>query len=162
MSKLLNVSLRQQAVFIPTSAMTAQNKALSETTSVLVANLAKLGFSVSEPLLRAINQTSPRFQASLLTHFREVMGINKNWTPLVKGWDVGTGESVTDHIITFFVNIFQGRGTRLECGHLIPANTFPLERYNGCPFCGTPFEFGKIENYGQGSKMKLLQLLKKS
>jgi hypothetical protein len=77
---------------------------------------------------------------------------------LVKGWDVPTGESVIDHIITFYTNIFGGKGTKLACGHTIPANTFPLERYNGCPFCGTPFEFGKIENYGQGSKKKYLTL----
>lgn len=46
----------------------------------------------------------------------------------------------------------------MPCNHTIPYNTFPLERYNGCPFCGTPFEFGKIENYGQGSKLKVLDL----
>jgi hypothetical protein len=105
-----------------------------------------------------LNGTTPVFQAKLLEIFRQKMGVNKNWTPLVKGWDVPTGESVIDHIITFYTNIFGGKGTKLACGHTIPANTFPLERYNGCPFCGTPFEVGKIENYGQGSKKKHLTL----
>ncbi len=158
MNNLLKVSLRQNSVFISETAMANTDKKLSGSTSVLAANLSKLGFDVSEPLLRALNQTSPKFQLGVLETFREVMGVNKNWTPLVKGWDVPTGETITDHIITYFVNVFGAKGTKLACGHTIPANTFPLERYNGCPFCGTPFEFGKIENYGQGSKNKLLEL----
>jgi hypothetical protein len=157
MNTLLQVSLRQKAVFIPQSAIVNADKAIKGGTSLLVANLAKLGFGVSEPLLYALNQTTPVFQANLLDTFRKVMGINKNWTPLVKAWDTPTGETVIDHIITFFVNVFQAKGTLLPCGHIIPANTFPLERYNGCPFCGTPFEFGKIEYYGQGSKLKVLE-----
>ncbi|MDJ1497192.1 hypothetical protein QNI19_29910 [Cytophagaceae bacterium DM2B3-1] len=158
MNPFITVSLRQKAIFIPNVENTTINKTLRGTTSVLVANLGKLGYGISEPLLHALNQTTPAFQANLLEKFREVMGVNKNWTPLVKGWDTPTGETATDHIITFFVNVFEGRGTTLPCGHIIPANTFPLERYNGCPFCGTPFEFGKIESYGQGSKLKMLEL----
>ena len=158
MENLLSVSLRQNAIFIAPSDIKSEGKNLRESTSVLVANLGKLGYAVSEDLLIALNGTTPTFQTKLLTFFREKMGVNKNWTPLVKGWDVPTGESVVDHIITFFANVFEGRGTALACGHIIPKDTFPLERYNGCPFCGTPFEFGKIENYGQGSKKKLLTL----
>jgi hypothetical protein len=158
MNPLVTVSLRQKAVFIPQSALKAEWKALNGSTSLLIANLAKLGFGVSEPLLAALNQTAPSFQASLLERFREVMGVNKNWTPLVKGWDTPTGETVIDHIITLWANVFGVKGTTLPCGHLIPACTFVLERYNGCPFCGTPFEFGKIEHYGQGSKLKVLDL----
>ena len=154
---LLKVSLRQQAVFVPEAAVIAGKK-MSETAAVLTANLSRLGFGVSENLLHALNGTTPVFQAKLLAALREITGTNKNWTPLVKGWDTPTGESLTDHIITFFVNVFQGRGTKLACGHIIPPGTFPLERYNGCPFCGTPFEFGTLENYGQGSKKKILEL----
>lgn len=158
MSLLLNVSLRQMAIFIPDSAIVNSERKLTETTSVLVANLSKLGYDVSEPLLRALNATTPPFQLALLNTFREVMGVDKNWTPLVKGWDTPTGESILDHIFTFYNTIFKGKGTTLACGHIIPPETFPLERYNGCPFCGTPFEFGKIEVMGQGSKRKLLEL----
>jgi hypothetical protein len=158
MQNLLSVSLRQNAIYIAQSDIKNDGKNLRESTSVLVANLGKLGYAVSEDLLIALNGTTPTFQTKLLAFFREKMGVNKNWTPLVKGWDVPTGESVVDHIITFFTNAFEGRGTALACGHIIPKDTFPLERYNGCPFCGTPFEFGKIENYGQGSKKKLLTL----
>lgn len=146
------------AIFIPDSAIVNSERKLTETTSVLVANLSKLGYDVSEPLLRALNATTPPFQLALLNTFREVMGVDKNWTPLVKGWDIPTGESILDHIFTFYNTIFKGKGTTLACGHIIPPETFPLERYNGCPFCGTPFEFGKIEVMGQGSKRKLLEL----
>jgi hypothetical protein len=158
MTNLLSVSLRQSAVFIEASEIKDSSPSLRETTSVLVANLGKLGFSVSEDLLKALNSTTPAFQSKLLTTFRVKMNVKKNWTPLVKGWDVPTGESVVDHIVTFFANVFDSQGTALACGHIIPNDTFPLERYNGCPFCGTPFTFGKIEKYGQGSKKKLLTL----
>ena len=158
MSQLLKVSLRQKAVYIAPAISAHPRTALTGSVALLVANLAKLGYGVSEPLLAALQATTPAFQAQLLDTFREVMGVQKNWTPLVKGWDTPTGESWVDHLITFFANIFGAEGTRLPCGHIIPPNTFPLERYNGCPFCGTPFEFGEIEYMGQGSKLKVLDL----
>ena len=33
-----------------------------------------------------------------------------------------------------------------------------MERYNGCPFCGTPFETASTEYFGQASKLKVLEL----
>ncbi|WP_205511607.1 hypothetical protein [Longitalea arenae] len=157
MNPLLKVSLRQQAVFIPEAALTSKHT-LNESTGLLIANLSNLGFGVSESLLKALNNTAPGFQFTLLEMLRDVTGVSKNWAPLVKGWNVPTGESVIDHIVTFFSNIFKSKGTRLPCGHIIPDNTFPLQRYNGCPFCGTPFTFGAIENYKQGSEQKILEL----
>jgi hypothetical protein len=158
MNQLLKVSLRQQAVFIPDTPIINKHDALTENTSLLVANLSKLGFGVSEDLLSVLNNTTPGFQFDLLKMLRDVTGVNKNWTPLVKGWNVPTGEGVLDHIVTFFANIFKSKGTILLCGHIIPDNTFPLHRYNGCPFCKTPFEFGAIEQYKQGSEQKVLEL----
>jgi hypothetical protein len=158
MNNLLSVSLRQQAVFVP-QAQVGPRPALNGRTAVLVANLAKLGFGVSEPLLAALGQTSPAFQAQLLEQLRSIAGVNQNWAPLVKDWGTPTGETAVDHLITFFVNVFGStQGVRLACGHLIPPGTFPLERYNGCPFCGTPFRFSALVNYGQGSKLKVLAL----
>jgi hypothetical protein len=158
MKNFLQVSLRQSSIFISSQALTNHNSELNENTAILIANLRKLGYGVSQPLLSALNQTSSNFQNDLLKQFAEIMKVDKNWTPLVKGWDKPTGESFTDQIITFFANLFEGKGTKLPCGHIIPKNTFPLERYNGCPFCGTPFEFGKIEHFGQGGKLKVLNL----
>jgi hypothetical protein len=156
---LLKISLRQNAIFIPTEMIANDIIKLSGTTSVLVANVSKLGFTFSESLLHALNNVNPNYKVEVLEVLKEVLGTDKNWTPLVKEWDIPTGETVLDHIVTFFGNVFKtNNGMALQCGHTIPYNTFPLERYNGCPFCGTPFEFGKIENFGQGSKLKVLDL----
>jgi len=157
--ELLKISLRQNAIFIPSEMIANDNKNLSGTTTVLAANVSKLGFTFSESLLHALNNVNPNYKVEVLEVLREVLGTAKNWAPLVKEWNIPTGESAIDHVATFFANFFQTKnGTTLQCGHIIPNNTFPLERYNGCPFCGTPFEFGKIENYGQGSKLKVLDL----
>src|SRR5688500_17093939 len=101
MNQLLTVSLRQKAAFIPETEITGSDRTLTETTAVLVANLASLGFGVAEPLLIALNNTSPAYKVQLMQRFREVMGVNKNWRPLVKGWNIPTGESLADHINTF-------------------------------------------------------------
>ncbi|MFN8395953.1 MAG: hypothetical protein U0176_15050 [Bacteroidia bacterium] len=158
---LIRVGLRQRAIFVPES-ISANVRPLDGSTAVLVANLAKLGFSVTEDLLHALHSAGEDYQAQVLELLRDVLGVNKNWTPLVKNWLVPTGESLMDHIITYIVNIFGGAGTKLPCGHIIPDGTFPLDRYNGCPFCGTPFVFGEIEKMGQGTKHKLLERWKES
>jgi len=157
--KLLKVSVRQNAIYIPDTNRVVEYKILNGTTSVLVANASKLGFTFSEDLLHAINNVSPKYKLEILEVLKDITGVNKNWTPLVKGWDTPTGEGVIDHIITSFSALFQRKQvTRLVCGHDIPHGTFPLDRYNGCPFCGTPFEKGNIEYTNQGSKLKMLTL----
>ena len=158
MKHLLTVSLRQQALFVPDATTVAAPMPLTESTSLLVANLAKAGFGVSEALLHALNGTAPSYHALVVERVNEVMGLNKNWTPLVKGWNRPTGETVVDHMVTFFTNLFQMKGTKLACGHIIPGKTFPLERYNGCPFCGTPFQASGIDYVQQGSSLKVLEL----
>jgi hypothetical protein len=157
MNTLLRTGLRQQAIYMPDTVVNTNTLRITPAAGLLVANLAKLGFGVTEDLLHALNHTTPAYQATILETFREVMGVDTNWTPLIKNWQVPTNESFIDHFITYFTNIFSGPGTTLQCGHIIPANTFPLERYNGCPFCGTPFEAGKLENIGQGSKIRVLK-----
>jgi hypothetical protein len=158
MKHVLKVSMRQQALFVPKEAMTLNSAPLTEETGVLVANLAKAGYGVSEKLLQALNAATPAYHAAVWECVKEITGIDKNWTPLVKGWDKPNGETVMDHVVTFFANLFQQKGIKLACGHIIPDNTFPLERYNGCPFCGMPFEAGAIEHFKQGSIVKTLEL----
>jgi hypothetical protein len=166
MSTLVHVALRQSAIFIPNDQQQSPIKnnsitdnSITEATAIFAANLATLGYGLSEPLLHALNATDADFQAQLLESFCDIMGVNKNWTPLVRGWDTPTGESEIDHILTFYANQFDKlSGTRLACGHLIPDNTFPLARYTGCPFCGTPFETNTLALKNQGSKLKLLTL----
>ena len=158
-TNLLKVSIRQNAIFIPKDKVVVSKENLTQTTLALTVNLRKLGYTVSEELLHAMNSMAPNQAITIFDIMKEVLGVNLNWAPLVKDWDTPTGETRLDHIITFFANAIKSKkGLRLHCGHLIPENTFPMERYNGCPFCGTPFQLAKIENFGQGSKLKVLKL----
>jgi hypothetical protein len=153
------VALRNNAIYITSDVKAATNSALNETTSVFVVNCAKLGFNFSEQALQAINTISTKDKLEIFTLLKEVTGVNKNWTPLVKQWDTPTGESFLDHIVTFFSNLINtNKGTALPCGHTIPDGTFPMERYNGCPFCGTPFEFATLEYTPSTNKLKTLEL----
>ena len=155
---LIKVALRQNAIYIEKKECVAEFKTLNQTTLALMANCASLGFGFSEALLYAINEINLIAKKDILELLREVMGTDKNWTPLVKNWDIPTQERKIDHLITFVANIFGTKGVVLACEHTIPKNTFPLERYNGCPFCGTPFVFEKGVLLGQGSKLKVLEL----
>ena len=156
---LLKVSIRQHAIYLPAIEGTEKREALTSTTVTLVAQLRKVGYSLSEELLHAVNQLYPAQQVEILQVMKEVLGVSLNWAPLVKGWDTPTGETRLDHWITWLANMFNSKkGVKLSCGHVIPDNTFPLERYNGCPFCGTPFETASTEYFGQASKLKVLEL----
>ena len=181
---LLKVALRQNALFVPDT-MPSQ-KAIQPGTLELVAALRKHGFGLTENLLHAINGTTSEYRQSVVKVIKEVLHVKLNWAPLIKNWEVPTGEGFIDHLITAFYNqyphliksddyfdylyeesykkeshkeSFTPKHERfLACGHYIPYGTFPLDRYNGCPFCGTPFELGEIEYQGQGSKLKILDL----
>lgn len=161
---LTKVALRYRAVFLDINQEDINQN--SETTAPVMAFVARLkenGFCVSEELLHALNVVSTDTLAEITECINEVMGVDLNWAPLVKGWNVPTGESCVDHLITFFANIFGMehtglKGTTLQCGHFIPEGTFPLERYNGCPFCGKPFHTADFVYKGQGSKLKELRL----
>ena len=181
---LLKVALRQNALFVPDT-MPSQ-KAIQPGTLELVAALRKHGFGLTENLLHAINGTTNEYRQSVVKVIKEVLHVKLNWAPLIKNWEVPTGEGFIDHLITAFYNQyphliksddyfdylyeesykkenhkepFTPKHERfLACGHYIPYGTFPLDCYNGCPFCGTPFELGEIEYQGQGSKLKILDL----
>lgn len=172
----LKVSLRQKALYLPSVHASSTpsgadgapasggekggiwSKVLKPETVVLVHNLRKLGFVLSEPALRGVDKLDEAGQKLVVETLKDVMGVGKNWLPLVKGWNVPTGESILDHLITWFANILGMGGTTLPCGHVIPPGTFPLERYNGCPFCGQPFETATLDLKEQGSTPRELAL----
>lgn len=139
---------------------------ISEVSAPVIAFVARLkenGFSVSEELLHALCTVSANDLSDITDTINDAMGVNLNWAPIVKGWDLPTGESHIDHIVTLFANVIGGekagiKGETLACGCFIPEGTFPLERYNGCPFCGTPFKTAGYVFKGQGSKLKELRL----
>ena len=160
---LINVALRYRAVFLDINreAINMRSEA-SVPVMAFIARLKENGFCVSEELLHALNAVPVDRLAEITQCINDVMGVKLNWAPLVKGWDVPTGETLADHLITWIANIFGKeagfKGTTLPCGHLIPEGTFPLERYNGCPFCGTPFKTADFVYKGQASQLKELRL----
>ena len=160
---LTKVALRYRAVFldIHREDINMQSEAPLPVMA-FIARLKENGFCVSEELLHALNAVPTSRLAEITECINDVMGVELNWASLVKGWDVPTGETLADHLITLLANIFGEeagfKGTTLPCGHLIPEGTFPIERYNGCPFCGTPFETADFVYKGQASKLKELRL----
>ena len=160
---LTRVALRYRAVFLDINRENINMKSeASVPVMAFVARLKENGFCVSEELLHALNVVPTDRLAEITECINDVMGVKLNWAPLVKGWNVPTGESLADHLITWIANIFGKeagfKGTTLPCGHLIPEGTFPIERYNGCPFCGTQFEIADFVYKGQASKLKELRL----
>ena len=160
---LTKVALRYQALFlnIKREDIDMQSEA-TVPTMAFAKRLKENGFCLSEELLHALNAVPAKRLAEITKSINDVMGVTLNWAPLVKGWDVPTGETLADHLVTLIANIFGEeagfKGVTLPCGHLIPEGTFPLERYNGCPFCGTPFKTANYVYKGQGSKLKELRL----
>ena len=160
---LTRVALRYRAVFLDINREDINMR--SEASVPVLAftkRLKETGFCVSEELLHALNAVPADRLAEITECINDVMGVKLNWASLVKGWNVPTDETLADHLITFIANIFGKeagfKGTTLPCGHLIPEGTFPIERYNGCPFCGTPFETADFVYKEQGSKLKELRL----
>ena len=163
---LLVVALRQRALYLPNVSPTVET---SPHTLALVAQLKQQGYTVSEPLLHALGGLDEDGRQEVLDAINEVMGTKLNWASLVRGWLTPTGESVYDHFTTYIFNLLRETdrsafgnmpGTTLPCGHFIPAGTFPLERYTGCPFCGKPLKTAPGQVYtGQGAdKLKMLTL----
>ena len=167
-NNLIRVALRYKALFLDIGKVPEVEQGDGDSTTIsmpalaFVARLKENGFTLSETLLRALNRVSADRLAEITECFNDIMGVNLNWAPLVKQWDIPTGESLADHLVTIIANIFGEeagfKGTTLPCGHLIPEGTFPLERYNGCPFCGKPFRTANFVYKGQGSKLKELRL----
>ena len=162
--KLIRVALRYQGLYLDVKRENINKESVSnENVIAFVAKLAQNGYSVNEELLHALTEVSVDDLNQITVIIDDVFGVNLNWTPLVKNWKVPTGESVVDHFITLIANVLGGEetglpGTTLPCGHFIPDGTFPLERYNGCPFCGKPFVTSDFVYTGQGSKLRELRL----
>ncbi len=162
--ELLRIALRYRAIYLDIDPKEIDLET-KPTPAVLafVARLRENGFSVNEDLLHTLCMVSATELAGITAVIDDVMGVELNWATLVKGWNVPTGETRADHLITFFANLIGGakaglEGCTLPCGCFIPEGTFPLERYTGCPFCGTPFTTANFVYKGQASKLKELRL----
>lgn len=163
-NNLQKVALRYKALYLDIKKEDIDMA--SEITTAVYAFAERLkenGFCLTEELLHALIAVPEGKLADIVITIKDVMGVDLNWAPLVKGWSVPTGESREDHFVTWMANMLKGRlkiqSTTLPCGHLIPEGIFPLERYNGCPFCGKPFKTTNYVFTGQASKLKELRLL---
>ncbi len=164
----MRVALRYRALYCDVTKSDIDNIQLHENAPLvaMLKRLAECGFTVSEDLLKALSTCRTQTLVDITTLINDVMNVDLNWMPLVKGWDNPTGEGLWNHLVTHFANIVKDDiavpGTTLPCGHLIPDGTFHMERYNGCPFCGTPFRTGDFVYKGQGSKLRELRLFLKA
>ena len=123
------MALRYRAIFLDVDRNNIDLQSVASAPVVaFVARLKENGYCVSEELLHALNAVSADQLAEITLCINSVMGTDLNWAPLVKGWNVPTGESLIDHIITLVANVFGDesgiKGTTLPCGHLIPDGTF--------------------------------------
>ena len=131
---LQKVALRHRAIFLPVERDGLTGR--YEPTVPLMAFVKRLkenGYSVSEELLHALSMVPAKTLGDITQLINETFRVDLNWMPLVKGWDVPTGETRMDHLITFLANLFGGeeaglKGTTLPCGHFIPEGTFQIGR----------------------------------
>lgn len=155
---LLKVALRQQALYIPTLQRPFTYQTVDEESIYFVAELVSQGYHVSEELLYAIPLLSAEERELALKNIQEALGLGKGWTPLIRNWKTPVNVKAEDYVMTFFANFFMtGDEVTLPCGHYIPEGTFPLERYNGCPYCSKPFRFEELTLKNQARKRTILQ-----
>ncbi len=158
------VALRYRGIFLDVNRKELDKVAYKPSVALvdMTRKLAECGYTLSEELLHALSVQPDCYLYDITNGIVDSLGEQLNWTPLVKGWKIPTNEKRIHHVITAFFNLpmFKHgmKGTTLPCGHLIPEGTFPIERYNGCPFCGKPFKASNFIYTGQGSKLKELTL----
>lgn len=159
MENIIKTAFRQQSLYVPAALKIDINEASEKDAFDFANNIMRLGYTVSESLLRALMSTPVTYLQQVYETICEIKGAKRNWTPLVKGWDKPTGETRFDHLASWVATVFKWDvGPKLPCGHIIPEGTFPLERYNGCPFCGTGFEIHALELKNQGTQKIILEL----
>ena len=157
---LFAVALRYNALYIPSPITAPSAKPMSESLNDFLGAIGGLGYTVDEKLLHALEHLPADMLRDMAAEAARLSHTDLNWTPLVKGWLTPTGETIGDHIVTSVANSLpenlRGPGTTLHCGHFIPEGSFPIERYNGCPFCGQLFEHSSVIFTGRGSKRTVL------
>lgn len=140
MKEKIIVALRYSRLYVPTD---RREEHMSVGSAALVERLAEHGYTLSEDAIQALSAQSEDYLKELVSTIESVYGTNLNWTPLVRDWHREKNIEWTDYLVTAFANAFHlgdvCEGTTLPCGHFIPEGVFDLTRFNGCPFCGTPF-----------------------
>lgn len=164
---LNRVALRNGGIFVPVNRETLLNDEYVCTDSmVLTARaLSDAGYWLTEEAFHALGSLTAQQLQQLVECINHALGTHLNWRPLIKGWDKDRIPRITQFEFdrnTHLLNRIPDSAIQyvtLPCGHRIPDGTFDLERYTGCPYCGTPFETTPgIVLHGQGSRMRSLAL----
>ena len=88
------VALRYRALFLDIDRDGIDMKsAQSPSAMAFATSLHQIGFYASEELLHAISMVNAERLADITKTMNRVMGVDLNWAPLVKGWNVPTGET---------------------------------------------------------------------
>lgn len=164
---LNQVALRQQAIYVPVSRekLRTDDYECSEAVILTVQALSGCGYWVTEEALHALCTLSAEQLEQLVGVVNNALGTNLNWSALRRGWTHNIpryGDEHPNADLTFLANrggCEASRCVQLPCGHLIPPDSFDLEHYTGCPYCGTPFTITPgIVYTEQGSKKRPLAL----
>ncbi|WP_196884848.1 hypothetical protein [Aureivirga sp. CE67] len=156
--EILKIAIQNGALYVP-SFEKLDSYEIQESTLNFLFNIKKLGFLLEENALHAIQTLNPTQKLEIYEVLQEITGVKKNWTPLINKWKISVRVGFSDYLKTFLNQFSKNKtGVQMPCGHLIPEGAFELERYNGCPYCGTPFEFDSLKLEGKGSQLKSLIL----
>lgn len=158
---VVSFSLRYNALYIPdnvVSAETVNNRALS-----FAVKMADYGFMLSPELLLAVSGMDDGQIQDYVKAVESILGIGLNWASLRKNWLTPPENTWEDVKLGWLFNELypyfpESQAIELPCGHVLPKGFFPLEKYNGCPICGTPFELADFVLEGQSNPRKLLNL----
>ena len=129
--------------------------------AALVKCLSDNGYTLTEELLRALCAVEEEKLQEITDMIEDVMMVKLSWAPLIKDWDFPTDEAFYDILYLIYHDYFSGSDgarTTFPCGHRIVDRLFHIDRYNGCPLCGKPFQTADFVLRGQGTSLKELRL----
>lgn len=164
-STLSKIALRYFGIYVDTAeTKTVQdNFMLPAPVLAFTRRLAENGYTLSEEALHALASVDVKYLIDVSSIIGEVYRVELNWAPLVRDFDNGVEQTGLSYVVTMLSNLLGPKdrpaGVTLPCGHFIPDGIFPLERYNGCPYCGTPFMTVKGVMKSGGGSMKILRLM---
>ncbi len=152
-TEILELTIRHDKLLIPVNQLTpCTTVPLRASTLTFMSDLSKLGMTCSENLLWAVNQLSFQDQARILDQLRELE--NK----LIIGID-NPGRERKKSVIDYCKSkLGIGRYVKLNCGHKLVENTFPLNAYKSCPVCGTAINHSAFQKSILESKFSVLDL----
>lgn len=161
-SVLFDAAFMLDSIYVPQASGESNECKPTPAAMAFSAQMSKLGYAVEPELFRAVCALTLEQTTEIVENVENLLKVHSNWTALTRNWLQPTGINTA----TMWLGILEQlhlphsgvKGTMLPCGHFIPDGTFPLERYNGCPVCGTLFSTSNWSYAGQGSTLKPLRL----